>query len=148
MTDEERLEQVKEFLQAERKSNQIERVIVADLVDDVLDDSGQPELMVSSLEELIHAAEAAIKKVRELTPPELANEGEVKRFMVAYSVRFYNGSTIVKDTDSVNAKAQIEEDLATDDLVDSCQDTAVDVEAIYEIDDKNQEVPGTREEFP
>jgi hypothetical protein len=146
VTEEETAERLKEYIRVEEKSGSLERKMVAAVLYEIFEENGQPELMVSSMEELIHAAEAAIKKVKELTPAEPV-EGE-KRFMVAYSVRFFNGAAIVKDTDSVNAKAQIEEDWATEDLTDDCQDTAVDVEAIWELDENNNEVPNTREEFP
>jgi hypothetical protein len=145
MTDEERTEKLKEFIRAEQKSGQSERHVVGDLLEEILEESGEPGLMVSSLEELIHAATAASDFVKKLAPEEAEEE---KRFMVIYSVRFFNGSAIVKDDDIINAKAQIEEDWYIPDLTDSCQDTAVDIEAIWELDENNNEVPDTREEFP
>lgn len=146
MTDEQRIEKMKEFIRAEQKSGQSERHVVGNLLEEILEEDGQPGLMISSLEELIHAAKAAIKTVNELAPPE--NVCAEKRYLVAYSVRFFNGSAIINDTDSINAKSQVEEEWGIEDLTDGCQDSAVDIEAIYELDADNKEVPGTREEFP
>jgi hypothetical protein len=136
---------VKEFIEKERKSNQTERMLVADVLDDILDDNGSSGLMESSMHEFIDAAISALKFIRgEENKLKLSESPKLKRFRIELAVRYFNGQveTVAEDPD--DAENQVWEDISNRELIDGCEDSKVEMEAVYEIDEKGKEISGTR----
>jgi len=144
-------EEFKKVLEQEMKSGESERKLVAQFLMDLMDDGESPDLMESSLNAIMDAAEHQLARLKELIPHQPLSEEEqgagMKRFMVEYDIRFFNGTLIVAATDMEAAHTAVLESYGTRELTEPCPDTHVGVEAIYEIDNAGKEIPGTRKEF-
>ena len=136
-------DELKKYIQSEMDSHESERILIADFLNDLLEDNGQADLMKSSMEAVIDAAEGAIHELNRLVPnvPTEADIAEgCKRFRVDYSVHFFNGSAFVVAMNSDTAEKQVLEDWGTRELTDGCQDTSTEIDGVVEVDNDGKEV--------
>lgn len=148
--DEEITAKLEQYIKHEMGSHEEERILVAELLDDIVSDSASANAMENSMHAIIDAAKSALKKIRELSSAMTAEELKAedrKRFRVEYSVRHFNGHVDVTETSATEAGERLRDSFSTIELLDGCEEHAVDLETAYEVDEKGTEVPGTREDL-